>query len=411
MKVLRISPSINEYSRYGVNNQSQRVSVPLRKPLDRDVFEFSTISKKKPSFSGLPFKNLVTSLASVTKSNAAEDVAQSMDPSKWIDTSLQSRIQALGQDVKDTFTGLFGAKLKGKKQLKIGDKLFDMQRRENGAPFFVQRNGNLEISVSQVEGKRLYSVVDNKTKAKLVQDGACSYKMAVPDGEYLTTIDTNYTRNNANNITFSLSTTRDAAGQIVEVAEKGNNGHEYVYNLVNNKYAYRELDGERPFQRVYDTVVLNPEDVAYSQGFVNEAGFIKLRNSMENEGWTREPIHVIRMQDGQLVSLDNRRLRAATETNTPIRAIIHDVDEDLSPLFSTRHQICNPETDEVIAKPKTWGEIVFNRLMQNGFVEDGSIRYSKEPPVFGDNFFLKEGSTRLIDAYMSGRPPIMAYRA
>jgi len=103
--------------------------------------------------------------------------------------------------------------------------------------------------------------------------------------------------------------------------------------------------------KVYE---LDPRTIHFSQSSVNEAkGII---SSMAKYGWRGEPIDVIRLADGKLVTLDNTRVLAANLTETRIHAIIHEAN-DLLP---------NVLVDRFISKkggvPATWSDALKNRI-------------------------------------------------
>jgi len=407
VKVTNNFQKFNIYSNNGLK-QPFKFSCGVTKSPNKDVFEFSETKKYLPSFSGLSGKAVIglipppkTPLLLTCPQSAAKDLEGGA-------FSFYSRSLYYGKKIMDTFAGFFGQKLKGKKQLKIGNEIFDLHITTQDTSVFVERGGDMEISATKVGGNRAFSLFDKKASTQLIHDGASSYRMTVKDGDLITTVDTIFTKNDAKHATTILSTTKDASGKIIEVSERGCNGQGYTYNFITGDYIYRETSGSTPVQKIYKSVILRPDEVAYSQKCVNEEGFIKLRDAMAKEGWTREPINVIRMPDGHLVSLDNRRLRAAIETGTPIRAVIHDASEELPPMYRVRHQISDPETREVVAKPKTWGEIIYNRLLQNGFIKDGTIEYSTKIPDFGDKEDCIEGSYKLLELYKSGKIPCMS---
>jgi hypothetical protein len=108
-------------------------------------------------------------------------------------------------------------------------------------------------------------------------------------------------------------------------------------------------------------VSISPFRVRFSQDSVS---FNKIRNgvkytckdifdSLKADGWTKEPIDIVKMNDGKFTSVDNTRLKAARKLNAKVKAIVHDFDEPLTGKQRKRFR----ETGA-----KTWGEAVTRRL-------------------------------------------------
>ncbi|HEX4341007.1 MAG TPA: toxin TcdB middle/N-terminal domain-containing protein [Polyangiaceae bacterium] len=94
--------------------------------------------------------------------------------------------------------------------------------------------------------------------------------------------------------------------------------------------------------------VLSADAIRFSQSSVNGVGAIA--ESMAAKGWVGAPIDVVRMQSG-LVSVDNTRLLAASMTDTPVRALIHDAGDAIPPIMARRFD-----------NATTWGEAVQSRI-------------------------------------------------
>ena len=117
------------------------------------------------------------------------------------------------------------------------------------------------------------------------------------------------------------------------------------------------------------SVSIDPSKVRHSQktvSFKKKRGDIEytyddIKNSMKKEGWQGEPIDVVEMPDGGLTSIDNTRVRAAKETNTPIKANIRKHDEPLSD--AEKERFTKKEKGQF---PKTWGEAIDNRIKNQG---------------------------------------------
>ena len=113
---------------------------------------------------------------------------------------------------------------------------------------------------------------------------------------------------------------------------------------------------------------MDPRDVRFSQKTVSyrkvrdgrEYTYDEILESMRERGWDGEPIDVVRMEDGGLTSLDNTRLRAATETNTAIEARVHDPDEAITELESRRFRTGKN------GAAQSWGEAALLRISKQG---------------------------------------------
>ncbi|EJH7009841.1 ParB N-terminal domain-containing protein, partial [Salmonella enterica] len=76
-----------------------------------------------------------------------------------------------------------------------------------------------------------------------------------------------------------------------------------------------------------DIQQLDPNDIRFSQSSVN--GTADLTNSMKANGWKGDPIDVIRMPDGKLITIDNTRVLAASRAGIKVEARVHDASEAL----------------------------------------------------------------------------------
>lgn len=85
-----------------------------------------------------------------------------------------------------------------------------------------------------------------------------------------------------------------------------------------------------------------------------------LATSMREGGWRGDPVDVVDMPDRGVTSLDNTRIRAARETETPVQARAHEYDEPLSAAERERFSKSgHPE-------PSTWGEAAEVRIRSQG---------------------------------------------
>jgi hypothetical protein len=112
---------------------------------------------------------------------------------------------------------------------------------------------------------------------------------------------------------------------------------------------------------------LNAGDVRFSQEWVSSKTrdgipLPDLTKNMRNNGWRGDPIDVVRMPDGGLTSVDNRRLVAAREAGIRVEANVRGFDDPLTPQESRRLSSRG-------SVPKTWGEAVTLRIQRqpNGF--------------------------------------------
>ncbi|MFW8745124.1 hypothetical protein ACOI9R_33855, partial [Mesorhizobium japonicum] len=78
--------------------------------------------------------------------------------------------------------------------------------------------------------------------------------------------------------------------------------------------------------------------------------------SMAREGWKGDHVDIVRMPDGGLTSLDNRRLVAADMAGISVQAVVHDLHDPIDPSVSWRF------ADRAGNAPDTWGAAVDNRI-------------------------------------------------
>jgi len=107
--------------------------------------------------------------------------------------------------------------------------------------------------------------------------------------------------------------------------------------------------------------VLDPNAIRFSQKSVNAVKTDEYIQSMSRHGWKGDPIDVVRMPDGGLTSVDNKRLVAARETNTPAHANIHAYDDPIPP-----ERIGGNLRDKQGNDPQSWGHAVDNRIADQG---------------------------------------------
>ena len=83
-----------------------------------------------------------------------------------------------------------------------------------------------------------------------------------------------------------------------------------------------------------EAVELDPKTIRFSQSSVN--GAADLTHSMRKNGWTGDPIDVVRMSDGKLTTIDNTRVLAASRAGINVKARIHDGSSSLPNEFIER---------------------------------------------------------------------------
>lgn len=100
---------------------------------------------------------------------------------------------------------------------------------------------------------------------------------------------------------------------------------------------------------------ISPETIRYSQTSVN--GSAEIIESMKEHGWKGDPIDVVRMDDGQLTTLDNTRVVAARAAGIDVKANVHGYNDPL-PNQATIDRFTTPRG----GAPRTWGQAVENRI-------------------------------------------------
>jgi RHS repeat-associated protein len=102
-------------------------------------------------------------------------------------------------------------------------------------------------------------------------------------------------------------------------------------------------------ERYFSTSILSAAEIRFRQSSVTHRVH-DYAARMREEGWFGDPIDVVRMPDGGLTSVDNRRLAAAAMTDTPVQARIRSFDE----------LITGGDLDRTTAT--TWGGFVLHRI-------------------------------------------------
>lgn len=63
-----------------------------------------------------------------------------------------------------------------------------------------------------------------------------------------------------------------------------------------------------------------------------------LVQSMRANGWKGDPVDVVKMPDGKLMSMDNTRIAAAREAGIDVKATVRGFDDPLRILRSSQHR-------------------------------------------------------------------------
>ena len=100
--------------------------------------------------------------------------------------------------------------------------------------------------------------------------------------------------------------------------------------------------------------ILEHSKISFSQTSVNNVE--EITESMKLHGWLYDPVDIVKLSDGTLVTLDNTRVLAASRANILVNAIVHEVSEKLTPEYAERF------TTKKGGVPETWGEAVLNRI-------------------------------------------------
>ena len=105
-------------------------------------------------------------------------------------------------------------------------------------------------------------------------------------------------------------------------------------------------------------------------------------DSMKANGWAGEPIDVIRMQDGQLTSIDNTRVLAARESGINLQVKVWEPNQELPESMLGRFK--NPLTNEYAT---TWSEAVEARILRQPelFISDHFPYGNIEDPMISFN--------------------------
>lgn len=197
----------------------------------------------------------------------------------------------------------------------------------------------------------------------------------------------------------------DANGKPCESIEY-KKGTTYSYNFISQELNTTSFFNNEAKSQTQKVSIMHAEDIYFSQKDISNA-IDDITTSMTNDGWTRGPIHAIRMPDGKIISMDNKRLAAARKSGTDVHVVIHQFNEPLSDDLKIRFGIKDPDTKNFIEGAITWGEAIFNRIYLSGFVSnDGNINYNTmvEIPVPRKKGGINHTQEQkyLYDSYRSG---------
>lgn len=309
--------------------------------------------------------------------------------------------------IQKTYTKFKKLKIgKGQTEITVDGVSYQIDRSKKNIIEFVSQNDGSKISIIQDKGSKRLEIYDAETQTRFIQSDQKRYSLQTTKDGYTYEKECVFSSQDIEKINSFVSTIYKD-GQLIEVTEAGQK--EYTYNFTTRTYTSPD-DVNGVFLTVtHQTVILDPRTLCFSQASVDGKGCDSLIRGMKKNGWARGPIQVIDMGNGNLVSMDNRRLRAAIETGTPVHAIIHKMNEPLPGSYKRQFHIMNRSTNTEVARPQTWGEAVYNRLFSNGFVQNDSISYSKDLPSYNPDVDLDKRSNILSDLYESGRNPYLEY--
>ena len=235
-----------------------------------------------------------------------------------------------------------------------------------------------------------------------------------------------------------IKTTKSPKGKLIleetYVYDKSDNITKYIHKqggiITEYNYATKELsisgvkfaDGTTTTLK-YKVDRINPNDIYFTQRSIGE-NYKDIVDSFKRIGWQGKPVNVIKTKSGY-ISMDNRRIAAAREAGIDAHVIIHDIEEPLTIGKQMQFQIRHPETNEIIAKPNTWGEAIYNRLFQNGLVipkpktrirviwnkifnlNSGSIDFNKahSVPTTSPDLLVNQRKLDLFNLYKEGNIP------
>ncbi|WP_326590486.1 RHS repeat-associated core domain-containing protein [Streptomyces sp. NBC_01294] len=112
-------------------------------------------------------------------------------------------------------------------------------------------------------------------------------------------------------------------------------------------------------------------EIRFSQKSVTNAK--QTVDSIAEKGWAGAPVDVVRMPDGKLTSIDNRRVLGAKKVGIDVQARVHDYNEPLPQEFL---EIGRFNTKK--ASPLTWGEAVTARIEKQGAAYRNANPYGSE---------------------------------
>lgn len=102
----------------------------------------------------------------------------------------------------------------------------------------------------------------------------------------------------------------------------------------------------------------DPSEIRFSQRSVN--GAAEIEAGMRENGWVGNAIDVVRMPDGDLTTVDNTRVLAASRAGINVEALVHAFDAPLPEAMAGRFTSPNG------VLPSTWGEAIVNRIEGQG---------------------------------------------
>ena len=107
------------------------------------------------------------------------------------------------------------------------------------------------------------------------------------------------------------------------------------------------------FTNAWRSQPIDPSTIRFSQSSVSNVD--EITTSMRANGWTGDPIDIVRMQDGALTTFDNTRVLAASRAGIDVQAVVRNADE----AFPASRWTAKDGT-----VPATWGDAVTLRTQQ-----------------------------------------------
>ena len=286
--------------------------------------------------------------------------------------------------------------------IEIAGSKFSISSGEKGTRILTKIKGNIgvnSITITPAKGKPVITI---KSDCCSIVDDNFSFALTDEMGnEFVRKGILNKTTITTRPFKNFTDTLKNKDGEYLVAREY--DGSDYLYDFTTGKYETPLFIEHKPTVRQYTTEIVDDiKTLGYSQRSVQNQGYQDLVDYMRKDGWTRGPLHVVEM-NGKRYSMDNRRLSAATTTNTKPHVVIHAPNERLGDGQKARFRIVDSSTNTEVRKPDTWGEAIFNRLFCNGLVKDGELVFTtKQPSTFPDTM-LQTRTDSLASLYQKAQ--------